>query len=158
MNEEIIECANCGSLTISSKDIKNPDGTLIKRHTCVICGYYTQENYTLENKTLIESFLPRLYKDLSKMSINTNFFWLPSVLDFSNLAILFADGTSSENWGWTVAPYEIIPKHERPKYPIQGKENEYHTHRVSLKHSQHFPKENFISAMTFLNFLLKDTN
>ena len=123
-----------------------------------MCGYYTQEDFLLENKDKVDKFLPRLYKDLSKIDFDTNFFWLPAVLDFTNLAILFPDGSNIDDWGWTVAPYEVIPKHERPKYPILGKENEYHTHRVSLKHSQFFPKENFISAMTFLNFLLKDTN
>ena len=157
MKQEIIICPNCENVNIETKDIQAAQGS-IKRYTCIMCGYYTQDDFDIAKKTIIDEYLPRLFRDLCKIDIENAVLWYPVVMDYNNLAILFPDGTNINNWGWCVAPYEKIPKDERPKYPIQGKTNEYHTHRVSLKHSQHFDKENFIAAMTFLNFLLKDTN
>ena len=102
--------------------------------------------------------MPNLYKDLSLVSKETNLIWYPLVLNHQDLAILFIDGTSVDDWEWCVAPYEVIPKEERVKYPIAGKKNEYYTTRVSLKHKHNFEKNSFILAMNYLNFLLKDNN
>jgi hypothetical protein len=157
MDEKVIVCPNCDGVNIETKKILTATGE-INRYICIMCGYYTQDDFVYENKKTIDECLPRLYRDLCKLSKETELFWYPIIMDYSNLVILFPDGTNVDDWQWCVAPYEVIPKEERSKYPIQGKANEYHSHRVSLKHSQHYNKDNFISAMTFLNFLLKDTN
>lgn len=152
-DEKIIECPNCGNINMNTK-VENG----VNHHTCIMCGYYTQDDYKIDIIDKFKPFLPRLYQDLCLIDSKAENFWLPIVIDYPNLALLFPDGTSKDTWDWCIVPYEVIPKEERPKYPIQGKANSYHTHRISMKHAKHFEKNSFIAAMSYLNFLLKDVN
>ena len=69
--------------------------------------------------------------------------------------MLYCEGTE-ELWNWKVAKIVPIVGEERKKYPIVGKEGEYHTSRLDVENANTYDKDNFAAALDELYSIVKE--
>ena len=83
-------------------------------------------------KDLLETS-PELYKDLLFTDKDKRV-WAPATITIPEKGMVFADGTSKDDWKWTAVNAIEIPKEELEKYP-KGQ-----THRMDMKNPYKFDK------------------
>ena len=70
--------------------------------------------------------------------------------------MLYAEGKSNSNWNWRVARIIPIVGEERLKYPVIGKEGEYHTQRLDVDNAKTFSNDKFALALDELYSVVKE--
>ena len=60
--------------------------------------------------------------------------------------MVFADGTSKDDWKWTAVNAIEIPKEELEKYP-KGQ-----THRMDMKNGKEYARKDFMDALEHIGF------
>ena len=149
MTDNLKTCDKCNSLFCYSQTIA--EGITIER--CLGCGFqhyslYSNEKFMEEQLKL----LPELYKDLITYD-STGKTWLPSFQQIEGKGIIFANGTSKDEWGWSAAKMKQIPKDQQHLYPIPGQKNKYYSERADMSTIQHFSKDEYLQAMDYLGLL-----
>tara|TARA_R100000315_G_C5228470_1_gene139452 strand:+ start:1161 stop:1664 length:504 start_codon:yes stop_codon:yes gene_type:complete len=81
--------------------------------------------------------------------------WYPAFMQMPG-AMLYSEGTSAQSWNWRVAKIVPLLGEERKKYPIMGKENEYHTSRLDVENAKTYDKDNFKTALDDLYSIVKE--
>ena len=67
--------------------------------------------------------------------------------------MVFANGSTTDNWKWAAVLAIQIPKEEREKYPVKGKEGEFYEYRMDMTTIKQFEERDFIGALTYINVL-----
>ena len=93
--------------------------------------------------------LPELYKDLI-FSDDKGHHWMPSAINNPESGMVFADGSSSDNWGWSAIKAKQISKSEQEKFPIPGKEGEFYEYKMDMSSLKKFTKRDFIEALDYI--------
>jgi len=104
MKEILIDCPRCGSNACSEISSNN-----ITIWTCMGCGFTTN---SLLNKAAAENYkeiLPEIYKDLEFVDGN-GLYWFPTSVVMDDKSMIFAEGTSIEDWKWSA----IQSKNDKP--------------------------------------------
>lgn len=143
-------CDRCGSdacyITEVNQDIKN--------HYCYGCGF--QSNTLLrEGEELYDEqleTLPELYKDLQFTDKNGQV-WFPTTVNLLEQGMVFANGSTIDNWKWAAVLAVKIPEEEKIKYPIKGKEGEFYKYRMDMTTIKQFEERDFIGALSYINVL-----
>ena len=120
----------------------------VSSYMCMDCGY-TTTTLNLEGSEVLNAYeevTPQLIIDLKWIDPQTNLVWYPTVLNFPSTGIVFADGTSAQNWGWTAAPAVDIPKKEQSKYPVPGQPGKFYERRVDMEQAKKFAPSEFCEA------------
>lgn len=146
-NDKLTICPRCGSDACYEQEL----GAEYKIHQCYGCGFTTNTLMTSDNQFLEEQLevLPELYKDLVFVD-NNQYHWMPSAVNNPEQGMVFADGSNTENWNWSAVKAVSIPKEDREKYPIPGKEGEYYEYKMDMKSLKRFEERDFIEALDYI--------
>ena len=143
-------CPRCGSdacyVTEVNQDINN--------YYCYGCGF--QSNTLLrEGELLLDEqmeTLPELYKDL-KFEDKNGQIWFPTTVNLTEQGMVFANGSSSENWKWGAVLAIEVTEEEKHKYPIPNKENEFYKWRMDMTTLKQFEERDFMEALSYIGVL-----
>jgi hypothetical protein len=151
--DSLIICDRCGSDACYVDEV-NQD---IKTYFCYGCGFQTNTLMQSGSDFLMEQMevLPELYKDLM-VTDDKGKIWMPSAINLPQQGMIFAQGPSPDNWGWSAVKAVPVSEEEKTKYPIPGKKNEYYEWRMDMTTLQMFPERGFIEALTYIGVLPED--
>ena len=90
--------------------------------------------------------LPDLYKSLIDEEEETGKMWVPSYINIPEKGMIFADGTSRDNWKWAGVKAVPVSKEEKKKY----KNAKY---RADMSTIKHFEERDFIGALVYISVL-----
>lgn len=125
----------------------------ITNYMCYSCGFITNTLMTSGSVFLQaqSEILPELYKDLFYTDAKGKV-WMPNMVNQPSKGMIFANGTSKEDWKWTAVKAVKIQEDQKKKYPIPGKKDQYYEWRMDMSTQKHFSEKNFIEALDYLNF------
>ena len=145
--DNLTTCDRCGSDACYVQEV-NQD---VKLHFCYGCGFQANTAMKLGSEFLEQQMevLPELYKELMGEDENGTI-WMPSVVNIPEKGMVFADGTSSQNWRWAAVKATLMSEEEKTKFKEKGKEYDYKMDMTTLTH---FPEREFIEALTYIGVL-----
>ena len=143
-------CPRCGSdacyVTEVNQDISN--------YFCYGCGF--QSNTLMrEGEQLTEEqmeILPELYKDLKHEDKNGQI-WFPSTVNLPKQGMVFANGSSIDNWKWAAVKAVEVKEEEKEKYPIPNKKGKYYEYRMDMTTMKQFKERDFMDALSYIGVL-----
>jgi hypothetical protein len=149
-----VTCPHCGGDRCYTES-HTVEETSVSSYMCMDCGYTTTTLNVEESEMLkaYEEVTPQLIIDLRWVDPQTNLVWYPTVLNFPSTGIVFADGTSTQNWGWTAAPAVDIPKKEQSKYPVPGQNGKFYEKKIDMEQSKKFAPDEFYEACKSLGLV-----
>jgi hypothetical protein len=146
--EEIIDCPKSGG-DLCYKTQVTPD---ISNYMSLSCGFWTnslmkegEEFYEAQMKTL-----PELYKDLVWVDEKTGLTWVPNTINQPGLGMVFANGTTAQNWGWAAVKSIEIPEDQRHNHPIPGKPGEFMEYKMDMANMKMFNERDYIEALDYI--------
>lgn len=128
--------------------IEADEKTGTESRICMESGYTTMDRFVVGSRAIenYEKFVPELYKDTKYIDQLLNQVWFLSTMRTSK-ACLYAMGTTKDDYQWKLALVKELTSEEREKYPVEGKENEYHTHIVDVDNAETYEKDDFKTAI-----------
>ena len=95
--DNLVICDRCGSDACYVTEVTNE----IKTYSCFGCGFVTNTVMTRDSQFLEEQMtgLPDLYKELMGED-EKGLIWMPNTVNIPGKGMVFADGTSAEQWRW----------------------------------------------------------
>jgi len=129
MTEKLIDCSRCGSNACS--EISNDKVTI---WICMGCGFTSNNTITETNKEQMEVTLPELYKAL-RFKDESGKYWYPNSVMLEDKSMVFAEGTSVENWKWSA---------------VQAKDS-----KADMTTKQEFPERDFMEALDYIGYFNK---
>jgi hypothetical protein len=142
MIEKLIECPRCGSNACSEMSDDK-----ITIWLCMGCGFTTNTFMTPENAVKAEEVIPNLYVDL-KFIDDKGLTWYPNSVTLENKSMVFADGTSKDDWKWAAVKSVEIAEKDRDKF----KGEEYRADMTTIKH---FEEKDFMDALEYIGYFDK---
>lgn len=129
-------------------EIENSD---IKTYMCYGCGFLSNSLMKEGEQFLNEQLelLPELYKDLLWEDKDGKK-WMPSTINLPKKGMVFANGSSTEEWKWNAVKAIPVLEEEKHKYPIPGKKDEYYSYRMDMNTLKTFDKYDFIEALSYI--------
>ena len=106
-------------------------------------------NFIMEEQMEI---LPELYKDL-RHEDKTGQVWFPSTVNLPKQGMVFANGSTTENWKWAAVKAIEVTEEEKLKYPIPGKKDQYYKHRMDMTTMKQFEERDFMEALSYIGVL-----
>jgi hypothetical protein len=151
--DNLIICDRCGSDACYVDEV-NQD---IKTHFCYGCGFQTNTLMVDGSDFLNEQMevLPELYKDLM-VKDDKGKVWMPSATNIPHQGMIFANGPSADEWGWSAVKAVPVKENEKEKYPIPGKKGQYYEWRMDMSTIKNFPERAYIDALTYIGVLPED--
>ena len=132
------------------------DGQQITTWMCMGSGFTTStlmdKDSEATRNTLETS--PELYKDLMHIDEN-NRAWFPATITLPGKGMVFANGTTTQDWKWSaVCALELTKEEiESGKYPKEQ------THKMDMANSKEFDKDSgFMDALEVIGFFAIDGN
>ena len=95
MKESLIICPKCGG--DACHEASNNKLTV---WSCFGCGFTANTTTTDINIETIEAVMPQLYIDL-KFKDQKGYYWYPSTVILEDKSMVFAEGTSIDDWKWS---------------------------------------------------------
>jgi hypothetical protein len=95
MKESLIICPKCGGN--ACHEASNNKLTV---WSCFGCGFTANTTTTDSNIETIEAIMPQLYIDL-KFKDQKGYYWYPSTVILEDKSMVFAEGTSIDDWKWS---------------------------------------------------------
>ena len=126
MTEKLIDCPRYESNACS--EISNEKVTI---WICMGCGFTSNTTITDENVEQMEKTLPELYKAL-KYKDESGKYWYPNSIMLEDKSMVFAEGTSIENWKWSA---------------VQSKDG-----KADMTTKQEFPEREFMDALEYIGY------
>ena len=126
MTEKLINCPRCNSNACS--EMTNEHITIWQ---CMGCGFTSNTYMTEEYSTKYKEMLPELYKDL-EFKDNKGLSWYPTSVVMEDKAMVFAEGTSVEDWKWSA---------------VQAKDG-----KPNMATKQEFPEREFMEALEYVGY------
>ena len=114
------------------------------------CGFTTtsdmKEGSDIVNTTIDTS--PELFKDIRKVDSEGRV-WFPATITIPGSGMVFADGTSKDDWAWSACKSIPLTKEEIES----GKFPKDQEHKMDMGNMKQFPKEKgFIDALDYIGF------
>ena len=113
------------------------------------CGFWTnslmkvgEDFYTQQMEAL-----PELYKDLAWLDEKTKLIWLPHSINDENQGMVYASGTSAEEWQW--AAVKMKPVEEDPDKPTDSKVK----FKADMKTIAYFAERDYMDALSYIGLL-----
>jgi hypothetical protein len=148
--EQMITCPKSGgNACIVTENVNG-----IKTYFSFSCGYQTND-LMKEGEAFYEEqmeLLPELYKDLLWKDPETNLMWIPSMINIPTKGMIFANGPSISDWGWSSVKAKKVSEEEKTKYPIPNTKNQYYSWRMDMETLKTFPEREFLEALDYINF------
>ena len=126
MKESLIICPKCGSN--ACHEASNEKFTM---WSCFGCGFTSNSTMTDEHAPKAEETLPELYKAL-KFKDEKGYHWYPIALTFDDKSMVFAEGTSVNDWKWSA----VKSKDDKP----------------DMTTKQEFEERDFMEALDYVGY------
>jgi len=126
MTEKLIDCPRCGSNACSEMS----DGK-ITIWVCMGCGFTSNTTITDNNVIQMESTLPEIYKAL-KHKDESGKYWYPNSVMLDNKSMVFAEGTSINDWQWSA---------------VQSKDG-----KADMTTKKEYPEREFMDALEYIGY------
>ena len=145
-------CNRCGSDACYIQEV-NQD---IKNYQCMGCGFVTNSLMKRDSQFFEEQMelLPNLYKELMGED-EEGLIWMPATINLPSQGMVFANGTSVENWKWAAVQSVPVKDEEKEKYPIPGKKGEFYEQRMDMDTLKEFGEKDFIEALDYIGIFEK---
>jgi len=88
--------------------------------------------------------LPEIYKDLAWTDSKTGLVWLPNSINVES-GMVFAEGTSKEEWTWSAVKSVELSKEDQEKYKTKTKPD-----MTSIKR---FEERDYMDALSYIGVL-----
>jgi len=130
--------------------VESDQTTKSTSYLCMESGYTTSDKLEVGSSDVInyEQSVTELMRTTKFIDESRNLIWYPAFMPVPG-AMLYCEGTDT-NWKWKVAKVVSITGADRLKYPIPGKENEYHTNRLDVDNANIYDKLDFETALNEL--------
>lgn len=127
----------------------------IKNYSSLSCGFWTNSLMTEGSDFYNEQIevLPELYKDLAWKDPETNLIWLPQTINEPKKGMVFANGSSIDNWKWAAVKAVPITEEEKYKYPIPKQPGKFYEYRMDMNTLQNFEERDFMDALSYIGLL-----
>jgi hypothetical protein len=151
MLDTIITCPRSGGDLCYVTEI-TPE---IKNYMSLSCGFWTNSLMTEGSDFYNEQMetLPELYKDLAWKDPETELVWLPQTINDPQKGMVFANGSSSDNWKWAAVKAVPVTEEEKEKYPIPKQPGKFYEWRMDMSTLQHFEERDFMDALSYIGLL-----
>jgi len=137
-------CDRCGSDAAYITEVNDH----IKLYKCFGCGFVSNTIMVKDSEFLKEqlAMLPNLYKELM-VEDESGKIWMPSMVNIPNQGMVFADGSSAENWKWGAVKATLMDEKEKEKFKSKGKD---FTHKMDMKTLKHFNENEYMDALEYI--------
>jgi len=148
--DNLTTCNRCGSDACYVQEV-NQD---IKNYQCMGCGFITNSLMKQGSQFFEEQMelLPNLYKELMGED-DEGLVWMPATINLPSQGMVFANGSSAENWKWAAVQSVPVKEEEKEKYPIPGKKGKFYKWRMDMSTIKHFEEKDFMEALSFIRVL-----
>jgi hypothetical protein len=126
MTEKLIDCPRCESNACSEMT----DGK-VSIWICMGCGFTSNTTIKDDNAEQMEATLPELYKAL-KYKDQDGKYWYPNSVVLEDKSMLFAEGTSINDWKWSA---------------VQAKDG-----KADMTTKKEFPEREFMDALEYIGY------
>tara|TARA_B100000676_G_C18030701_1_gene818485 strand:- start:883 stop:1326 length:444 start_codon:yes stop_codon:yes gene_type:complete len=142
--DTIIDCPKSGGDLCYKVEI-NKD---ITNFLSLSCGYWTntlmKEDSEFYKEQLIT--LPELYKDLAWTDPDTNLIWIPNTINIPDKGMVFANGSSIDEWSW--AAVKAVELEEGDEAKVEGQ-----THKMDMSTLKSFVERDYMDALSYIGVL-----
>jgi len=151
MTDNLIICPHCGS-NACYHVLDTEELQPVNMYNCFGCGFHT--NDALFNKTqttfieALEKTMPELYKAIKFEDINGNF-WYPQTVHNITKGMVFAYGTSKDDWRWSAIIAKPIDKKDKNKHKPST------THTMDMSTKKEFERGDYMEALDYIGFFQK---
>ena len=148
MIDDLKKCDRCDSDACYIQEVNEN----VKNYMCYGCGFITNSLMVEDSKFFEEQIelLPNLYKELMGED-NKGKIWMPNTINLLTKGMIFANGKSGDNWKWAAVLAVEVKDEEKEKYPIKGKEGEYHEWRMDMKTLKEFEENDYLEALDYIH-------
>ncbi len=143
--DEIINCPKSGGDLCYKVEV-TPEVT---NYFSMSCGFWTNSLMKADSDFYKEQLitLPELYKDLAWIDLETELIWLPNHINIQESGMVFAYGTTVDDWKWAAVKAKKLDKPEKSK---DGKTIEYKPDMNSMKL---FTERDYMDALSYIGVL-----
>ena len=127
----------------------------VTNYASLSCGFWTNSLLTQDSEFYKEQMeiLPELYKDLAWEDPETKLVWLPQTINQPTQGMVFANGSSKNDWKWAAVKAVPIKEEEREKFPIPKQPGKFYEHRMDMATIKYFDEKDFIEAISYIGIL-----
>lgn len=124
----------------------------VKNYMSLSCGFWSNSLMTKNSDFLNAQYeiLPELYKDLAWEDPDTKLIWLPTTVNIPSKGMVFANGTSPQDWKWASVLAVKVKEEEKEKFKVPGKEGEYYEWKMDMTTKKEFPENEFLEALDYI--------
>ena len=142
-HDEIIDCPRSGG-DLCYKTEVSPEVT---NYYSLSCGFWTNSLMKVGEDFYNQQMevLPELYKDLSWLDVKTDLIWLPHSINDPEIGMVYASGTSAEDWKWAAVKARELDKEEQEKFKT--------THKTDMKTIAYFAERDYMDALSYIGVL-----
>ena len=142
--DEIINCPKSGGDLCYKMEV-NKD---ITNYLSLSCGFWTntlmKEGSDFYNEQM--STLPELHKDLAWTDPDTNLIWIPNTINIPDKGMVFANGSSIDEWSW--AAVKAVELEEGDEAKVEGQ-----THKMDMSTLKSFVERDYMDALSYIGVL-----
>tara|TARA_R110001592_G_scaffold227939_3_gene484378 strand:+ start:9169 stop:9642 length:474 start_codon:yes stop_codon:yes gene_type:complete len=142
--DSLVECKRCKSDACYVTEVNEE----IKNYFCYGCGFQTNSLMKKGEEFFEEQIerLPNLYRELMGED-EDGIIWMPTTINLPEKGMVFANGSSGENWKWAAVQAVPVKEEEKEKYPNPKKKGEYYKWRMDMDTIKEFDERDFIEAL-----------
>ena len=146
--DNLIECSRCGSDACYMQEVSLG----VNLHWCYGCGFTSNTTMKLGDDffTSQMEILPEIYKALT-VEDETGKIWIPSTINVPDKGMVFATGTSPEEWMW--AGVKAVPVLEAEKEKFKLKNGNYAEWKMDMSTIKYFPEREYMEVLSYLGIL-----
>lgn len=145
MKDNMVTCKRCGGNACYEQNISEE----VKTWLCFGCGWSTSSvmDKKGEAAAAARESSPELYRELEFVD-DDNLSWFPATITLPEKGMVFLNGTSSKEFGWSAVKAVKLTKEEikSGKYP-EG--NEW---KMDMFNKKDFDRRDFMNALEVIGF------
>lgn len=111
------------------------------------CGFTSNSYLTEEYSAKYKELLPELYKALEFIDTK-GLRWYPTAVTMDDKSMLFAEGTSIEDWKWAAVKSKKVSKKDKEKFKDA-------THVADMTSKKEFDEKDFMEALDYVGYFNK---
>ena len=142
-HDEIINCPKSGGDLCYKLEVSKD----ITSYYSLSCGFWTNSLMTEGSQFYTEQMelLPELYKDLAWKDPKTELIWLPHTINDPVMGMVYAEGTSKDDWRWAAVKAKPVVKEEQEKFKS--------THKADMSTVAYYPERDYMDALSYIGVL-----
>ena len=142
-HDEIINCPKSGGDLCYKLEVSKE----ITSYYSLSCGFWTNTLMKEGSKFYNEQMevLPELYKDLAWKDPETELIWLPHTINDPTLGMVYAEGTSKDNWQWAAVKSVLLNEADQKEFKT--------THKPDMSTTSYYTERDYMDALSYIGVL-----